>query len=131
VREGWGTRLGIVGGAETLGQLEECFFFVLAGFNSLLDGFHQNPMMLAFVESHPSRSARRMGHPAKESYFDHSSRVTLAMLRKLTALLQNAEALRYWLSESPKRNFMASGMRPAQNAELWLAFGSTTSNTFG
>ncbi len=57
--------LRIVGDAETFGQLEECFFFLLAGFDSLLDEFHQNPMMLAFVESHPSQSARRMGHPAR------------------------------------------------------------------
>jgi hypothetical protein len=37
--------LGIVGGAKAFGQLEECFFLVLAGFNSLLDEFHENAVI--------------------------------------------------------------------------------------
>jgi len=36
---------GIVGGAKAFGQLEECFFLVLAGFNSLLDEFHENAVI--------------------------------------------------------------------------------------
>jgi hypothetical protein len=31
----------IAGGAETFRQLEECFLFLLVGFDSLLDEFHQ------------------------------------------------------------------------------------------
>jgi hypothetical protein len=37
--------LGIAGGAETFGQLEKCFFFLLLGFDSLLDEFHQHAVI--------------------------------------------------------------------------------------
>jgi hypothetical protein len=37
--------LGIAGGAETFGQLEKCFLFLLLGFDSLFDKFHQHAVI--------------------------------------------------------------------------------------
>jgi hypothetical protein len=37
--------LRVVGGAETFRQLEECFLFLLLGFDSLLDEFHKHAIV--------------------------------------------------------------------------------------
>ncbi|MGB7585166.1 MAG: hypothetical protein WBM11_10000 [Terriglobales bacterium] len=37
--------LGIAGGAEALGQLEECFLFLLLGLDALLDEFDQHAVI--------------------------------------------------------------------------------------
>jgi len=37
--------LGIAGGAEAFGQLKKCLLFLLLGFDSLLDEFHQHTVI--------------------------------------------------------------------------------------
>lgn len=45
---------GIIGGTKAFGQLEECFFLLLTGFDSLLDEFDQNAVIaeIAFLRQY-------------------------------------------------------------------------------